>query len=97
MSALALRPAEQLALEPDVDHDVSEVDRERQDARASTAACDTVSGEPSLDAVVSGMWEGLVAHRAVDCPLCGGEIAPVYGVHHRPIGGRCRGCETMLS
>jgi hypothetical protein len=38
-------------------------------------------GEPTLDDVLVGAWEGLTAHRAVDCPVCGGEMAPAYGGH----------------
>jgi hypothetical protein len=97
VSALALRPAGQLVLEPDVDHDAPGSDRERQDARGLAPGSENLGGEPSLDIMVSGMWEGLAVHRSVDCPLCGAEIVPVYGVHHRPIGGRCRGCATTLS
>lgn len=33
-------------------------------------------GEPSLDSVLAGLWEGLAAHRSVPCPLCGGEMRP---------------------
>ena len=58
---------------------------------------DAVGGEPTLDEVLSGVWEGLAAHRVEECPVCGGEMAPVYGVHPRPIGGRCRSCHSVLS
>lgn len=54
-------------------------------------------GEPTLDSVLSGMWEGLVAHRSVPCPMCGGEVRPRYGVHARPTGGSCTSCGTELS
>ncbi len=57
---------------------------------------DAVGGEPTLDEVLSGVWEGLAAHRVEECPVCGGEMAPVYGVHPRPIGGRCRSCRSVL-
>jgi hypothetical protein len=56
-----------------------------------------VGGEPTLDEVLSGAWEGLVAHQHVACPVCGGDMTPAYGVHARPIGGRCQSCETELS
>jgi hypothetical protein len=36
-------------------------------------------GGPTLDDVLVGAWEGLTAHRTVDCPVCGGEMAPAYG------------------
>jgi hypothetical protein len=57
---------------------------------------DDLGGEPTLDELLSGAWEGLVAHQHVACPLCGGDMTPEYGAHARPIGGRCRSCEALL-
>jgi len=56
-----------------------------------------LGGEPTLDALVAGVWEGLAAHRSVGCPVCGEEMVPEYGAHARPIGGGCRSCGTKLS
>lgn len=56
-----------------------------------------LGGEPTLDALVSGVWEGLAAHGPVGCPVCGEEMVPAYGAHARPIAGTCRGCGTRLS
>jgi hypothetical protein len=64
-----------------------------QDAGAGVT---DLGGEPTLDALVSGVWEGLAAHRSVACPLCGHEMRPDYGAHALPIGGRCQNCETRL-
>jgi hypothetical protein len=92
VSALAVRALEQLVL-------AQEPTARPQGATGRTIASDPaeVGGEPSLDAFVSGLWEGLAAHRPVACPLCGDELAPLFGAHHHPVGGRCRGCGTMLS
>jgi hypothetical protein len=49
-----------------------------------------------LDDVLVGVWEGLAAHRVVRCVMCGEDMAPEYGAHARPIGGRCTGCGTTL-
>ncbi len=68
-------------------------DKERD---AGSASADP-GGGPTLDSLLSGMWEGLAAHRSVPCPLCGGEMTPVYGAHALPVGGRCRSCGTRLS
>jgi hypothetical protein len=65
-----------------------------QDARAGAT---DLGGEPTLDALVAGVWEGLAAHRSVGCPVCGEEMTPAYGAHARPIGGGCRSCGTRLS
>jgi hypothetical protein len=56
-----------------------------------------VGGEPTLDALLAGVWEGLAAHRSVGCPVCDGQMTPDYGAHARPIGGRCQDCGTRLS
>jgi hypothetical protein len=58
---------------------------------------DGVGGEPTLDELVVGVWEGLAVHRTVSCPACGAEMRPDYGAHALPIGGRCSGCDARLS
>jgi hypothetical protein len=69
----------------------------RESGEPTPSLFDDVGGEPTLDEVLSGAWEGLVAHQHVACPVCGGDMGPEYGVHARPIGGRCQDCETQLS
>ena len=51
-------------------------------------------GEPTLDELVSGVWEGLAAHQRVPCPVCGGEMAPGYGAHSKVVAGGCTSCGT---
>jgi hypothetical protein len=54
-------------------------------------------GRASLEEVLSGVWEGLAAHRTVSCPVCGGEVAPRYGAAGvAPVGGRCTSCRSTL-
>jgi hypothetical protein len=36
-------------------------------------------GEPTLDDVLSGVWEGLAARATVPCPICGERMEPVVG------------------
>lgn len=58
---------------------------------------EAVDGEPTLDELLVGAWEGLTARRTVQCPICGGEeMAPEYGVDALPIGGRCKRCGSTL-
>ena len=57
---------------------------------------DRVGGEPTLDDLLAGVWEGLAAHLVVECPVCRGEMDPEYGAHARPIGGRCSCCGATL-
>jgi hypothetical protein len=71
--------------------------REGEGAVSSPSLFDNLGGEPTLDELLVGVWEGLAAHRSVPCPACGGEMSPEYGAHARPIGGRCGGCGTRLS
>ena len=81
-----------LALEPRVVRGSDHVGV--QDARARVA---DLGGGPTSDALMSGVWEGLAAHKSVACPLCGHEMRPDYGAHALPIGGRCDDCGTRLS
>jgi hypothetical protein len=57
---------------------------------------DAAGGEPTLDEVIAGVWEGLTAHRAVDCPVCGEQMGLVPGAQTRPLGGCCRSCGTTV-
>jgi hypothetical protein len=57
---------------------------------------DEVGGEPTLDDLLSGAWEGLTAHKTVACPVCGDAMAPESGSHGLPAAGACRGCGSRL-
>jgi hypothetical protein len=57
---------------------------------------DGVGGEPTLDGLLVGAWEGLAVHKTVSCPVCGSDMRPDYGAHALPIGGRCSGCDARL-
>jgi hypothetical protein len=70
---------------------------DRPGARGGRSGSTAVGGEPTLDALLAGVWEGLVAHRSVPCPVCGDEMKPDYGAHALPIGGSCGSCGTRLS
>ena len=66
-------------------------------ATRTSSLFNVVGGEPTLDDMVAGVWEGLTAHATVPCPVCSADMRPEYGAHARPIGGRCTGCESRLS
>ncbi len=51
---------------------------------------------PTLDDLMVGVRDGLVAHRSVACPVCAGEMVPRYGAGPAPVGGRCRDCDATL-
>ena len=82
-----------LVLEPRVTRGLDRVGAQAAQAGGAT----DLGGEPTLDALVAEVWEGLAAHRSVGCPVCGEEMLPAYGAHARPIGGACRHCGTRLS
>lgn len=50
----------------------------------------------TLDDLVVGAWEDLLAARSAACPLCGGAMAPRHGAGPAPVGGRCRSCGTSV-
>jgi hypothetical protein len=64
---------------------------------AEPSLFDQLGGEPTLDDLIVGAWEGLTAHRVVACPICAGEMSPEYGVHARPSAGTCDACGARLS
>ena len=54
-------------------------------------------GGPTLDDLVSGAWEGLLAAHTAPCPVCAGTLAPRYGAGPGPVGARCTSCGSELS
>lgn len=50
----------------------------------------------TLEDVLSGAWEDLIAHRTAACPICDGAMEPRYGSGPSAVGGRCGGCGTEL-
>jgi hypothetical protein len=70
--------------------------RRRRRPESAPSLFDSVGGEPTLDEVLAGVWEGLTAHRVVSCPVCGADMEPRYGTHALPIAGRCQGCAATL-
>lgn len=56
-----------------------------------------MGGQATLEDAISGVWEGLAAHRAVVCVVCGGRMSPRYGASgYTPVGGRCADCGSTL-
>jgi hypothetical protein len=51
-------------------------------------------GRRTLDEVIVGVWEDLIAHHAVACPVCGDQMRPRYGSGAAPVGGRCTSCHS---
>lgn len=47
---------------------------------------------PTLDDVMSRVWEGLAMALPAACPVCTGEVLPARGAH----GGSCTSCGTTI-
>jgi hypothetical protein len=48
---------------------------------------------PTLDDVMSRVWEGLVTGLPAACPVCRGEVVPSM---HGALHGRCSSCGTTI-
>ena len=48
---------------------------------------------PTLDDVMSRVWEGLVTGLPAACPVCHGEVVPAAP---GPLRGRCTSCGTTI-
>ena len=62
------------------------------DEDAPGASRATLAG-PTLDDVMSRVWEGLVTGLPAACPLCHGEVVPTL---QGPLYGRCSSCGTTI-
>ena len=51
---------------------------------------------PTLDDLVAGAWEGLLAGAPADCLVCGTPLAPRHSAGAGVVGGRCGGCGSTL-
>ncbi len=56
-------------------------ERDRERSSMPRTLFDDLGGEPTLDELIAGVWEGLTAHRPVRCPVCAAEMRPLYEAH----------------
>jgi hypothetical protein len=52
---------------------------------------------PTLDDLIVAEWEQITSGGPASCPVCHGELAPVWSAAPRPVGGRCQDCGSRLS
>jgi hypothetical protein len=57
---------------------------------------EAMGGEPTLEDLIAGVWEGLAVRGTSSCPGCGAELAARFGAHSRPVDGRCTSCGATL-
>ena len=50
----------------------------------------------TLEELICGVWEEVIAAGRTACPLCGGELEGRASAHSRPTEGRCRDCGTTI-
>jgi hypothetical protein len=51
---------------------------------------------PTLDDLVAGAWEGLLAGAPAGCLVCGTPLTPRHSAGAGIVGGRCGGCGTSI-
>jgi hypothetical protein len=57
----------------------------------------SVGGVPTLDEVLTGTWDAVVAGAPATCLVCDGPLEPRYAAGPAPVGARCRRCGSELS
>ena len=58
---------------------------------------DEGSGGATLDELLSGAWESLIAGSPASCPVCAGELTRRWSAGAGIVGGRCGDCASELS
>jgi hypothetical protein len=72
--------------------------RRAASASRAPALFDAVGGgEPMLDGLLSGVWEGLAAHGRAVCPVCGTRMEADRGPAGADMRAHCAGCGSTLS
>jgi hypothetical protein len=78
-------------------------ERERRRVKRAPRSTEVdVHGGPTLDDLITGVWEGLAVRGAAACPLCGGRMSaqsasPSDSPHEGNCEGRCEDCGTTLA
>jgi hypothetical protein len=55
------------------------------------------SGAPTLDDLIAAGWEQITSGATASCPVCQGELRPVWAAGPGPVAGRCQDCGSRLS
>ena len=66
-------------------------------AAAPTEAASAHRHGPTLDDLVAGAWEGLLAGAPAECLVCGTALTPRHSAGAGIVGGRCGGCGSTVS
>ena len=72
------------------------VPSEAVSARESSTTASARRQGPTLDDLVAGAWEGLLAGAPAACVVCGSATEPRYSAGAGVVGGRCGGCGSTL-
>lgn len=51
----------------------------------------------TLEDVIAATWQEIRLGVGTTCPICHGELKPVWSAGPRPVGGRCQDCGARLS
>jgi hypothetical protein len=70
-------------------------------SRSQTLSLFDRGGEPTLDDLLAGVWEGLAARAPAACPICAGPLEAVYRARadreQALEAARCTSCGSSLS
>ncbi len=65
-------------------------------AEEESAAAGAPSRARTLDDLIAGAWDGLIAAGPVACPVCAAPMTPRWSAGAGVVGGRCGGCGSTL-
>lgn len=69
----------------------------RESSDRSDQASPPVGGAPTLDDLLTGIWDTVASDQPATCPVCQGVLEPRHGAGAVPVGARCTSCGTELS
>jgi hypothetical protein len=64
---------------------------------SGTSVLDRPARGATLEDLITAVWSEIRLGSATSCPVCHGELRPVWSAGSRPVGGRCADCGTRLS
>ena len=84
------------ALEPSLFDQLTQSSLRPAPMPARERASAAIAGR-TLEDLIIATWTQVQAGPAAPCPVCPGELKPVWSAGARPVGGRCHNCGSRLS
>ena len=80
-----------------VDASATAPEAEEPRARPAESAGKRRGDGMTLEGLICGVWDDVIAEGRATCPLCGGELEGRASAHARSTEGRCRDCGTTIA